>query len=44
VAGLLFCLGLNALVIRAGAHPWWPGLAMGLGLVGLFLAAVVMNR
>ena len=43
VAGLVFSLGVNTLVIRAGAHPWWPGISMGLALIGLFLAAVVMN-
>jgi hypothetical protein len=44
VAGVIFCLAINGLVVRAGAHPWWPGMSMGLSLVGLFLAAVVMNK
>lgn len=44
VAGLLLSLGANALVVQAGARPAWPGLAMGLALVGLFLTALVLAR
>ena len=37
-------LAANALVLKAGARPYWPGLAMGLALAGLFLAARVWFR
>jgi hypothetical protein len=43
VAGLVGSLAANTLLVQAGARPYWPGLSMGLALVGLFLAAVVMN-
>ncbi|TCZ59767.1 hypothetical protein [Roseicella aquatilis] len=43
VAGLILSLGANALLVRGGARPYWPGLSMGLALVGLFLATVVFN-
>ena len=38
-AGLVGSLAANALVLRAGARPYWPGLSMGLALLGLFLAS-----
>jgi len=44
VAGLVGSLAANALVLRAGARPSWPGLAMGLALLGLFLAARIWFR
>jgi len=43
VAGLVLSLGTNALVVNAGAQPWWPGISMGLAVLGLFLTAVVLN-
>lgn len=43
LAGLILSLGTNALVVRAGAQPWWPGISMGLAVLGLFLVAVVLN-
>ncbi|WP_135468082.1 multidrug DMT transporter permease [Crenalkalicoccus roseus] len=42
VAGIVGSLALNALIVRAGARPYWPGLSMGLSLAGLFLTAVVL--
>jgi hypothetical protein len=44
VAGILGSLAANALIVQAGARPFWPGLSMGLALVGLFLTAVVLTR
>ncbi|MDB5373613.1 MAG: hypothetical protein JWP04_2255 [Belnapia sp.] len=44
VAGLVASLAANALLVQSGARPYWPGLAMALSLVGLFLTAVVLNR
>ena len=44
LAGILGSLALNALVVGAGPNPWWPGISMGLSLVGLYMTAVVMNR
>jgi len=43
VSGLILSLGANALLVRAGARPYWPGLSMGLAVLGLFLVAVVLN-
>jgi hypothetical protein len=43
-AGIVGSLALNALIVQGGAHPFWPGLSMGLSLVGLFLTAVVLTR
>lgn len=42
VAGLIMSLAANALVVQVGARPWWPGISMGLALVGLFLTTVVL--
>jgi hypothetical protein len=44
VAGLVASLAANALLVQSGARPYWPGLAMALSLVGLYLTAVVLNR
>jgi hypothetical protein len=44
VAGVVGSLALNALIVQGGARPYWPGLSMGLSLVGLFLTAVVLTR
>lgn len=43
VSGLILSLGANALLVRAGARPYWPGLSMGLALLGLFLVAMVLK-
>ena len=37
-------LAANALVVGFGARPYWPGLSMGLALVGLLLTAHVFAR
>jgi hypothetical protein len=37
-------LAANALVVGAGARPYWPGLSMGLALSGLFLTAHLFAR
>src|SRR6478609_523018 len=44
VAGLVVSLAANALMVQSGARPYWPGLAMALSLVGLFLTSVVLAR
>jgi hypothetical protein len=44
LAGIVGSLALNALIVQGGARPAWPGLSMGLSLVGLFLTAVVLTR
>ena len=44
VAGLVGSLAANALMLKVGARPYWPGLAMGLSLAGLFLAASIWFR
>jgi hypothetical protein len=44
VAGLVASLAANALLVQAGARPYWPGLAMALAVLGLFLAAMAMSR
>jgi hypothetical protein len=44
VAGLVMSLGANALLVQAGARPSWPGLSMGLSLIGLFLTAMAITR
>lgn len=44
VGGIIGSLALNALVVQNGARPSWPGISMGLSLVGLFLTAVVLTR
>lgn len=41
VAGLVGSLAANALVLQAGPRPSWPGISMGLALLGLGLAAKV---
>ncbi|WP_424810372.1 hypothetical protein [Roseococcus sp. YIM B11640] len=41
VAALLGSLAVNALVVQNGVRPWWPGLAMGLALVGLGLTSKI---
>jgi hypothetical protein len=43
VAGLILSLGANALVVQAGARPWWPGISKGLSLLGLFLTMVTLS-
>ncbi|SDC25124.1 hypothetical protein [Belnapia rosea] len=43
LAGLVASLAANALVVQSGARPYWPGLAMGLSLAGLFLTVVVLS-
>lgn len=37
-------LAANALVVGAGARPFWPGLSMGLSLLGLLLTAHLFAR
>jgi hypothetical protein len=37
-------LAANALVVGAGARSYWPGLSMGLALVGLLLSSHVLAR
>jgi alkylation response protein AidB-like acyl-CoA dehydrogenase len=44
LAGLVGSLAANALVLQAGARPYWPGAAMGLALAGLFVASWVLTR
>ncbi len=44
VAGLVASLAANALLVQAGARPYWPGLGMALAVLGLFLAAMAMSR
>lgn len=44
VAGLVASLAANALLVQGGARPYWPGLAMTLSMLGLFLTAVVLTR
>jgi len=41
VAGLVGSLAANALVLQYGARPFWPGISMGLSLVGLGLASKI---
>ncbi len=43
-AALVGSLAANALVVGAGARPFWPGLSMGLALLGLFLTAHLFAR
>jgi hypothetical protein len=42
VAGIMGSLAANALVVQAGARPSWPGVSMGLALLGLGLSAKVL--
>ncbi len=44
VGGIIGSLALNALIVQGGVRTYWPGLSMGLSLVGLFLTAVVLTR
>lgn len=44
LAGIMGSLALNAMIVQAGARPFWPGLSMGLSLAGLFLTAAVLSR
>jgi len=41
VAGLVGSLAANALVLQFGARPYWPGMSMGLALLGMGLASKV---
>ena len=43
-AALVGSLAANALVVGAGARPYWPGLSMALALVGLTLTSVLLAR
>ncbi|MCB4822067.1 multidrug DMT transporter permease [Roseicella aerolata] len=43
VSGLILSLGANALLVQAGARPSWPGISMGLSLLGLVLTVVVLS-
>lgn len=44
LAGIIGSLALNALIVQGGPRTYWPGMAMGLSLVGLFLTAAVVMR
>jgi len=41
VAGLVGSLAANALVLQYGARPYWPGVSMGLTLLGLGMASKI---
>lgn len=41
LAGLVGSLAANALVLQYGARPYWPGVSMGLALLGLGLASKI---
>jgi hypothetical protein len=43
-AALVASLAANALVVNAGARSYWPGLSMGLALLGLLLTSHVFAR
>jgi hypothetical protein len=43
-AALVGSLAANALVVGAGPRPYWPGLSMGIALVGLLLTSHVLAR
>lgn len=43
-AALVGSLAANALVVGAGARTFWPGLSMGLALLGLLLTAHLFAR
>ena len=43
VAGIVLSLGANWLLVQQGARPYWPGLSMGLALVGFFLTTVALS-
>ncbi len=44
VAGVLGSFAANAAVVQVGAHPFWPGVSMGLALLGLLLASFALTR
>ena len=44
LAGLVGSLAANALVVGAGAQPYWPGFSMAAAVIGLLLASVVLAR
>ena len=44
LAGIMGSLALNALIVRNGARPEWPGISMGLSLIGLMMTAFVLAR
>ena len=44
VSAAVGSLAANALVLRTGVKPWWPGLSMGLALAGLAAASWVLSR
>jgi hypothetical protein len=44
VAGIMGSLALNALIVNRGARPEWPGISMGLSLIGLMMTAFVLAR
>ncbi|MEI6158350.1 MAG: hypothetical protein WCP77_00840 [Roseococcus sp.] len=41
LAGLVGSLAANALVLQYGVRPYWPGVAMGLALLGLGMASKI---
>jgi hypothetical protein len=41
LAGLVGSLAANALVLQYGARPYWPGISMGLTLLGLGMASKI---
>ncbi|MBD0272747.1 MAG: multidrug DMT transporter permease [Acetobacteraceae bacterium] len=43
-AAFIGSLAANALVVAAGARSYWPGLSMGLALLGLVLTSVLFAR
>ncbi len=43
-SALVGSLAANALVVGAGARPHWPGVSIGLALVGLSLTSVLLAR
>ncbi|MCS6892384.1 MAG: multidrug DMT transporter permease [Rhodovarius sp.] len=44
VAAVIGSLAANAMVVQMGGHPWWPGISMGLALLGLMLASFALVR
>lgn len=44
VAAFAGSLAANAIVVGAGARSYWPGLSMGLALVGLLMTAHLFAR
>ncbi|MDB5413402.1 MAG: hypothetical protein JWR10_1737 [Rubritepida sp.] len=41
VAGVVGSLAANALVLQYGIRPYWPGVAMGLAMLGLGLTSKI---